>query len=347
MTAPTLAVVVAYERLPCLRCKEPTMIRVEGQPYTYACAVADGVKPAVPDEDEKPLRLLAELENRCAPMHRYPGRGPRRPYWTAPMPGMLEQLVVPAFTWRREHTGPVTVLDRNGGFLSSASSVSVAHGELEQTGGFDNYPGRPGFYEVTWYPWADEFTPHPLGVDKLKPGHKGTLWVPAPRYNLLALLAEQGRWPDTTALDSYTGEGVRLTTWTKHVAKLRADALTRFGPDSEQYERVKIAFSQAVQVMAGTWEPGHGRRFGSICQRPDWTYTIQDLHHVTMWKWSDRCAQLGHPAVGIRNIDELIVPVDALDVITTRKAHGAARPLEIDDTGVKLGTFKYKGVETW
>jgi len=320
------------------------MVRVEGQPYTYACAVADGLKPAIPGEPAKPLRLLAELENACAPMFRYPGRGPRRPYWTAPMPGMLEQLVVPAFSWRREHTGPVSVLDRNAGFLSAASSVDVAHGELAQTGPCDSYPGRPGFYQVQWYPWADEFTPHPLGRD----AHKGTLWVPAPRYALLGQLTEQGRWPDSTALDSYTGaESVRLDKWAKHVSRLRAAALTDHGPDSEEYEAVKVAFSQAVQVMAGTWEPGHGRKFGSVCQRADWTYSIQDLHHVTMWKWADRCAQLGHPAVGIRNIDELLVPVDALDVITTHKAQGAARPLELDPTGVRLGSFKLKGVEQW
>ena len=118
LAEPTFSVTVELDLQPCGRCKRPTNIRCETRPYHALCALRDGVTRPVPSAEPRPLRLLADLETRHMPMRTVDGRrGAQQPYWRAPMPGMLEQLVVPGWTWRREHTGPVTVLDRNAGFL--------------------------------------------------------------------------------------------------------------------------------------------------------------------------------------------------------------------------------------
>lgn len=287
-------------------------------------------------------KLLAALEGTCAPRKRIDGRM-RAPYWRPELPAALELVqVVSSWSWKRPYAGDVAVLDRSGAWISAASSVDVAHGELEHTGDAE-FTGRPGLYEVSVYPWLEDGLPNPLG--RTLKGQE-TVWVPAPRVKLLQELAAAGRWPDAAVVNSYTGEPVRMLKWTNHVNSLRADAIRRHGRDSEEYDAVKVAFSQALSLMIGAKTPGQPRKWKCAAQRPDWTYSIQDQAAVTLWRWADACRQVAPelPPVAMRNVDELVIPRAALEIVTTTERPGGKKPLEIDPTGIKLGTFKLKEV---
>ena len=224
-----------------------------------------------------------------------------------------------------------------------ASSATVAHGPLTHTGPLDEFEGLPGYYLIPVYPWREgDSLPNPLGH-----ATGDEVWVPAPTVTRLAELVDAGRWPDVAILDSYTGPGARLTDWTRYVNALRAHAIRTYGRDSDQYAEVKIAFGQAMSLMLGSDDPGRGRSWKCKAQRPDWTHTIQAQASAMLHRWADRCRQVApeHAPVMLRNVDELVVPTPALDIVTTMTAPGAAGPLAIDPEGIKLGTFKVKATE--
>jgi hypothetical protein len=332
------------EQAACGGCGEPTVLRVAGLPWHPGDMA--GRCPTLPPDlaSGEDLRLLTALEKQFPPLRTIGGR-PRAPFWRPSTPGVLNALQhTPGWAWQREYTGPVIVLDRSGAWIAAASSADVAWGALECTGPMEEYDKGAGFYEVGNYPWH-ETLPHPLG--RYRAGQE-TAWVTGPRVGLLADLAAEGRWPDATIRNSYTGLKVRLTRWATYVNGLRTAAIQQHGRDSEEYDRIKIAFSQAITLMLGTHDPGRGRVWKCGCQRPDWGYTIQDQAAVTVWRWADRCYKAsGEYPVALRNVDELLIPADTYEQVTTVRVPGAATPLQIDDTGCKLGTFKIKYREEW
>lgn len=340
-TTLTLPVSIAKDRKPCGGCGHHTLVRVNGKPGHWACVAPADARAAFPDLAAKLIdpRLLHDLETIYAPKRKIDGHM-RVPYWRPPAPEIQDLVTVPAHAWRREYTGPTVILDRSGSWISAASSVDVAHGPLVPTGA--GYRGRPGYYKVTVYPWSESGTPHPLA------GHEGqeTAWVPQPRAALLHQLAGEGRWPDGEPLDSYTGDPVRLDRWATHVNTLRAAAIGKYGRESKEYDAVKVAFSQAVALMIGSREPGKGRVWRCQTHRPDWSYAIQDLAAVTMWRWVDDCGQTvpEHPPVAVQNQDELVLPAAALSLVVTRERSRGRKPLQLDPTGIKLGTFKVKSM---
>ncbi len=297
--------------------------------------------------DGTPLRLLAALEGECAPTRQEGGRK-RQPYWRPELPGITYTAhVVNSWQWDRPYEGQVAVLDRSGAFVAAASSVLVAHGALTHTGEveFDN---RPGYYQVQVHPWTEgAVLPHPLGEWA---SEQKTVWVPAPTVALLRDLTEEGRWPDVTVLDSYTGDGVRLSKWAGFVNELRAEAITEYGRESDQYLAVKTTFGQALSLMLGhSGDDGVRRTWKCKAARPDFTHAIQAQASAILYRWADDCRRVVPDLgpVSLRNVDELVIPQAALEVVTTTKRSGGRAPLGIDPDGIKLGTFKVKTAQTW
>lgn len=64
-----------------------------------------------------------------------------------------------------------------------------------------------------------------------------------------------------------------------------------------------------------------------------------------LWRRADDCRKLA-PAylpVALRNTDELVIPAQALETVTTLPRPGGKRPpVLIDQAGIRLGTFKVK-----
>lgn len=297
----------------------------------------------------RPLRLLSALEGPYSPRRRDENGTLRSPYWRPPLPGMtFAANVVSSWGWNRPYTGPAAVLDRSGAFVAAASSVEVAHGALQHTGPLKEFDGRPGYYLLDVHPWPEEDAlPHPLSGFGAR---QAQVWVPAPTVALLRSLEREQRWPDVTVLDSYTAAPVRLRDWATYVNQLRATAIQDFGRDSDQYGEVKDAYGQALSLMLGSpTEHGAQREWRCRAQRPDWTHHIQAQASATLWRWADDCRKLAPdlPPVALRNVDELVIPHEALTIVTTTPRSGGRAPLHIDPDGLKLGSFKIKALDSW
>lgn len=372
----------AAEPAPCVACGEPTHARSAcGAARTARCPVGPAEPTEAPAElpagppapvrrgahpaavaragartaasasaaaslaNGDPVRLLDALEGPYAPLRKVDGRL-RAPYWRPELPGIaFVAHVVTGWDWSRPWSGPVSVLDRSGAWVAAASSVTVGHGALVHTG--EDGAGRPGYCQVAVYRWEETGMPNPLGH---VPAGAETLWVPTPTATLLHDLAAAGRWPDATVLDSYTAEPVRLDKWTTFVNALRALAINEYGRDSEEYARVKEAFGQAMSLMIGTLgESGIRREWKCGVHRPDWTHSTQAQASATLWRWADDCRQVAPELapVALRNVDELVVPTAAVEIVTTTPRPGARKPMRIDPTGIALGTFKVKDTEEW
>jgi hypothetical protein len=296
----------------------------------------------------EPLRLLDALTGPFAPLRSYAPGKMSRPFWRAPLPGVTfgGVHVVSGYTWTRPYVGRVAVLDRTGAWVGATSSVEVIHGRIEHTGACE-WAGHPGDYLLTAYPWTETDMPHPLG--HVTPGDQ--VWVPAPTVKLLADLVEQGRWPDVTIDDSYTGDPCRLTDWAGHIRDVRAHIIRTYGRDSEQYDpQFKQAFGQAMSLMLGKiGSDGVTRVWACDTARADHYQHVVAQGSATHWRWADDCRRVAPelPPVALRNIDELVVPYDAVEILTTTTRPGGRRPLVIDPEGIALGTFKIKDVEIW
>ncbi len=301
----------------------------------------------------EPLRLLAALETSHAPRRKTEVDGQMRmrgPLWSPELPGMIfAAQVVDSWAWNRRYDGPTVTLDRSGAFVAAAASVEVAHGALEHTGPLTEWDKtRTGYALTQVYPWPErDSMPHPLGTVR-----KGAeiAWVPGPTIGLLRELADAGRWPDVPILDSYTGDPVRLNQgkWTDLLRDLRAQAIGTYGRDSDQYAEVKQAIGQCWSLMLGRdREAGVGREWKCRAQRPDWTHAVKTQASAMLWRWADACRIVApdYPPVAVRNVDELVIPVEALEVVKTIRAPGRASPLIIDQDGIKLGSFKVKAAD--
>jgi len=342
---------IAPGRAPFTRADQNTAL-------TRAIAVLDaGPKGRVPGQEitgdqiaqwAASLRMLAALEgDRSGHGPFAPRRAKRGPWWQATMPPIAVDARTSAWTWERDgYSGPGVVLDRNGAWPSSTSSVTVAHGGFEDTGAVDEITGavRPGYYLVTCYPWSETGMPHPLG--HVKPGEQ--VWIAAPRMGLLRDLADAGRWPDTTAAGSWTGEPCRLREWAQFVGQLRQHARTVYGQGSDADEAVKVAFGQAMGLLRGSWAEDSTlprKVWKCKARRLDWAQHIEDQAAVTLWRAADECRQAagGSGPVALRNVDELVIPSAAFDAVTSVILPGRKRPpVRIDPTGIEFGTFKVK-----
>jgi hypothetical protein len=292
-------------------------------------AVAEGRLP----------RVLAALEGPYTPTLRG-----RRPFYAPELPGMVDAAwVVTGYAWQREYTGPALSLDRSGAWISGASSTTVTHGALEHSGAVPDV-ALPGYYLLEAYPWREDGMPSPLG--STHPPER--VWVAHPTAQLLAHLAHEGRWPDATPLDSYTGVPVRLTAWVEWVRGIRADIIDEYGRDSEEYISVKRAYGMAMSMMLGTKDDSMRTEWRCKLRRPDWTHAIQSQASASLWRTADQARHVApdQAPVALRNVDELVIPPGALASLTADR--GKRRPVvTIDETGRTLGTYKVKAIEEW
>jgi hypothetical protein len=269
-----------------------------------------------------------------------------RPWGKEGVPPCVELArVIEGWAFERPgFSGPVTVFDRNGAWVAATATADVAHGPLERTGERDSAsPLLPGYYQVAVYPWTEEGMPAPLG--NAEPGT--STWVPAPIAGLLRDLAREGRWPDDSAADSWTGQGRPLLAWGRLIR------LETYGYGSGSYQAAKESFSTALAMLNGAIGGDSTRpvRTWDKCnaQRIDWRHQIQTHSAATMWRTMDRARQVAgdDPAlapVGMRDKDELIIPTAAAGIVVTRPwaAGGKVPAVRVDNTGVTLGTFKVK-----
>jgi hypothetical protein len=323
-------------------------------------ALADAMAELDKGSEPQQLRILAALEGGKGSDGREHGgpfapiRGKREPFWKPPQcPAAEAALPFTGWNFERDgYTGEAVVLDGNGAYVAATSSVVVAHGQLAHTGAVAELPAsglRPGYYLVTAYPWPEDGMPAPLGP--AKPGAE--VWVPAPVAGLLRDLAAEDRWPDSGALDSWTGDPCRLAEWAHLVRELRRYAVERYGRDSDQYAAVKVAFGQARGLMQGSWADGEAaprRAWKCKTQRPDWPQHIQAQSAATLWRRADQCRKAAGPELAplaLRSVDELVLPAAALDVVTAATGRGARPPVRLDPDGIEFGTFKVKGTESW
>lgn len=304
---------------------------------TMIAALAEGKAP----------KFLDALEGAFAPLRVYDDAGHRSKHHMQPeLPGITfgGVQVVTGFAWQRPYSGRVAVLDRSGAWLAAMSSALVAHSGLANTGEIE-YDGMPGYYQLIAHPWYESAVmPSPIGnVTTGEP-----VWLPAPTVHLLRDLVRQGRWPDVDVLDSYTAPGVRLTDWTTLLKAVRAYAITTYGRDSEQYDMVKRAIGQVTSLLLGEWD-GSRRVWHCLMRRADYTHTWQSQGSSTLWRWHDACRQVAPelPPVALQNTDELVVPYDAVEILTTTRRPGDLDPMMIDPSGIKLGSFKIKSIEIW
>jgi hypothetical protein len=299
------------------------------------------------------LRVLAALEGDgkthgpFAPYH-----DKRGPWWQATLPPASNLVKITNWNWRRDgYDGPALVLDRSGAHPSAASSVTVAHGALTHTGPIPELPAgtlAPGYYQVEAQHWHETALPCPL--PGIKPGTR--VWVPGPRAQLLRDLTTAGRWADGGALDSHTGQPVRLTAWAGYIGDLRRYARAVHGRGNLPDEVVKIAFGQAMGLLNGSWiddpDDGAARRVWKCkARRMDWKHAVEDQSAVTLWRVADECLTLapGSGPLALRNMDELVIPAAALPIVTQVRDGRAA--VRIDESGIGFGTFKTKTTDTW
>ncbi len=332
---------------PCPGCGRPTAIWIDGIQGHYGCLLRKRlITETGAPIDVDGLRLLEDLHSKFKP----PGA-----FWRPPAAPVTDLVNKSLWSWRRlTYCGPACVLDRNAAWVAGASSVEVARDRLEETGSTRLYIG-PGYYKVPVLPeWSHPFLPHPLGGATPAAGDDA-VWVPHPRARLLWWLARRDLWPEFEVVNSWTcPTAVRLDKWAGHIRDTRTAVIDQFGYDSEQYGTLKDEIGQSMTAMLGERNPGQGRTWKTPVHRPDWYHAIESVTATTLYQWAvelhEVATDAGRPElslVGMRAIDELIIPAEALDLFTTRKRRGNLRPLRIDQTGIALGTFKIKGEEMW
>lgn len=322
---PDVGVALDCER-PCVHCGQMTAVWWGDRPGHRPGTCGDVGHVA---GDTPPVRVLRDLEGPLAPRKRG-----RDPYWRCPMPPPVWKAhILRGFAWKtkRKVCGESIVLDLNGAWLAAASSVEVVHGEFSHTGPCA-FERRPGYYQVRVYPWHDKTMPSPLGQPR---ADADTVWVPEPTMRLLHGLTASDRWPEAEILDSWTGDGVRLRRWAEAVRDQRADALVNHGRDSAEYIAIKKGFGEALSLMIGGGVP---RRWRCKAARPDWTHAIQAQATANLWHKTDifrRVLPAGRGPIAVRNVDELVVPIVPDDLREY-----------IDNSGLRLGLFKIKRVES-
>jgi hypothetical protein len=165
---------------------------------------------------------------------------------------------------------------------------------------------------------------------------------------LLRDLAAAGRWPDGSAAGSWTGDPCRLRDWAQFVNELFKHTRGTYGRGTPPDAAVKTGFGQSMGLLRGSWAEDSAvprKTWKCKARRLDWAQHIEDQAAVTLWRAADDCRQAAPDAgpVGLRNVDELVIPAAALDVVTSVILPGRKRPpVRVDPAAVTLGTFKVK-----
>lgn len=292
------------------------------------------------------FKALSMLENEHVPLLKR-----RAPYWRPRPATCWRDVYTPDWSWTHPLATDglgfdVAVLDRNGAFVSAASSANFAHGELEHTGALAAFEKAPGYYKIDWHSWQDDRITSPLGTAELS----GKLWVAHPTVEQLVQLQDAGYWPEIRIHDSWTcPTSVRFREWATAVNNTRAAALREIQADDDHdpaeeagkcpcrsclwYTAVKNGYAMAVQMMLGQSADGSVK---SGVKRPDWYHTIHAQHAATTWRYVWKGVLAGFEPVSMGSVDEVAYPADALPELEQRGL------IKLDHSGVALGAFKVK-----
>ncbi len=251
---------------------------------------------------------------------------------------------------------PLVEIDTNGAFVAAASSATFAHCELTNTGPLDLSSGTipAGYMLVDAHQWMLGSPGSPLGSNRPRLTAQGRVWVPHTAYALLRDLVHGaswtggGHWPDATVYDSWTADNVRFTKWAEAVRDLRAAA--KRAHDKETGERIKLGYSQTVQMWATKPDPkgvaAADRKKKNFAYRPDWNAAIHGQHFANMFRTAYQAAQMNHAPIKIWDTDRMIFEKHHLLAVL-----GAPKsPLRLDETQIQIGTYKrlhewYAGIE--
>lgn len=240
-------------------------------------------------------------------------------------------------------------IDANGAFVAAATSARFAHCRLLNTGtlDFENSTVLPGMMLVNYHEWNGGAPGSPLGANRPKLTAEGRVWVPHTVYAVLRDLtygakwgAVPGHWPECTVYDSWTGDPVAFEKWGGVVRDTRAAA--KATGDAPMSERVKVAYSQAVQMWntppdpKGT--PVDKRKKHNKAYRPDWYAALLGQHFANMWRRAYQATILGHEPLRVSGTDRMLFTEP--DLLALLRRDRQPIPLRLDETGLGLGTFK-------
>lgn len=319
------------------------------------------------DQDQDRFRFtdLLEKSGKVTPLrHKKPPMWDpsTRPGGIAPgLRGVFAAAHVPAISYGAKdyeaHLPEGTALvevDANGAFVAAATSARFAHCALEPTGPTqlpESGQIAPGYYLVDVHKWQLGAPGSPLGAQRPR---SSQVWVPHTVAQHLRDLTyggswtPGGHWPDCTVHDSWTSDPVPFYDWAAAVRDTRA-AFKRCG-DADAVQRIKIAYSQAVQMWStppdpkGT--PRDKQKKKNRAWRPDWYHALRGQHAMNMWRRAYQASLAGHAPVRVYDTDRMVFEEHHLLAILRAEKS----PIRLDETGIELGTFKrtrrwYAGIE--
>lgn len=222
------------------------------------------LQAAIDQSRMKPIKVIKKVERESLPWtlvaEKLDGHFRSRT-WTVAVP---------------EHTQYVTLLDRNGSYMSAMSSVPVAPNKLTHTGPLGSDPGvrqqLAGLFQIRNFEWTDPLIPHPLGraVEGLAPG--ALAWITGSHLDFLDQWAKKGITPVVEVTDSWTGR--RNTSLFEKFYKW--SKIVREQTDGEARVEAKRAMSRAVRSL-------HPKQARSPFWRPDWHKAITAQSALRHW----------------------------------------------------------------
>lgn len=201
-------------------------------------------------------------------------------------------------------TEHVTLLDRNGSYMSACSSVPVAPNKLTHTGALDvlERKNRAGLVQILNFEWTRTDIPHPLGraVEHVAPGEK--VWITTSHLEFLDQWAAKGikGFPVVTVTDSWTG--VRNTSLFEPFYKW--SKMVREATSGEERVEAKRAMSRALRSL-------HPRKARSPFWRPDWHKAILAQAATRHWIKAFQAVEQGAVLMSIGAVDEVAFAVPA------------------------------------
>jgi hypothetical protein len=207
----------------------------------------------------------------------------------------------------------VTLLDRNGSYMSAMSSVPVAPNVLKHTGPLGSDPEArrnfAGLFCILNFEWTDPLIPHPLGrtAEGIAPGQP--MWITGSHMEFLDQWAAKkgpdgrGIVPVVDVIDSYTGR--RNTSLFEPYYKW--SKVVREQTSGEERAQAKQAMSRAIRSL-------HPRKARSPFWRPDWHKAVLAQAAIRHWIKAYQAVHVSEaPAVllGIGAVDEVAFAVPA------------------------------------
>lgn len=257
------------------------------------------LKAAIDKSRMKPIRVVPKVERDASP-------------WTH-----ITSLMDGHFRTRMwegvlpEGTQYVTLLDRNGSYMSAMSSVPVSPNKITHRGALGTDPGArkglAGLVQILNFEWTDPLIPHPLGraVEGVLPGEP--VWITTSHLEFLDQWAEKGITPVVDVVDSWLGN--RNTSLFEPF--YRWSRIVREQTSGDERTEAKRAMSRAVRSL-------HPVKARSPFWRPDWHKAVLAQAAIRHWIKAYQAVHAEEsPAVllSIGAVDEVAfaVPADVED----------------------------------